>query len=131
MLYPTKAVSGKAFYKAFFARAARPTKKCFVKRLTRYAAKGRRALRLLVRAFLAVRQRADTLLALVGLMRETLPCFKPQTLANLADRLRLGVPASEAAKYMAGVIASAFSTKGAVCTYIYDRYQRWENGVAM
>ena len=74
----------------------------------------------------------DTLVTIVQLMLDTqLPCFKPVTIENLTNRFNPSATISEAAKFMSGVMASAFSVKGTFFTYFYDKFQEFDNGIAM
>ena len=85
-----------------------------------------------VRAFLAVRQYKDAVLTLVELMLDTqLPCFKPVTMDNLNARFSPGVSVGSAAKAMSATMAEAFSLKGTLFTFIYDKFQQYDNGIAM
>jgi phosphatidylinositol 4-kinase len=70
--------------------------------------------------------------ALVELMLDTqLPCFKPGTMENLVARFFPGGTVSAAAKSMSGVMAYAFSARGTFFTHFYDKFQEFDNGIAM
>lgn len=85
-----------------------------------------------VRAFLSSREYMDGFVTLVDLMVDTqLPCFKPRSLINLASRFFPSQNVPDAAKSMIGVINSALSFIGSTATYLYDKFQEWDNGIAM
>ena len=85
-----------------------------------------------VRAFLSSREYMDGFVTLVDLMVDTqLPCFKPRSLINLASRFFPSQNVPDAAKSMLGVINSALSFIGSTATYLYDKFQEWDNGIAM
>ncbi|KAH3743358.1 hypothetical protein Pelo_15254 [Pelomyxa schiedti] len=60
-----------------------------------------------------------------------LPCFKPVTIENLTKRFTPPSSTTDAAKFMAGVVASAFSAKGTFFTYFYDKFQQFDNGISI
>ena len=85
-----------------------------------------------VRAFLSSREYMDGFVTLVDLMVDTqLPCFKPMSLTNLASRFFPTQNVPDAAKSMLRVINSALSFIGSTATYLYDKFQEWDNGIAM
>jgi len=80
-----------------------------------------------VKAFLAVREHLDTIVALVGLMLDTkLPCFVPKTIANLKERLAAGKSEKEAVEYM---IKRIMESVGSVSTWLYDWFQAKANKI--
>ena len=76
---------------------------------------------LVIRGFLAVRERKDEFNNLVALMsHSSLPCFLPQTLENLRKRFTPSMHSIEACKYMDTVIGASM---GSFTTAAYDRVQ--------
>lgn len=82
---------------------------------------------LTVKAFLASRPYTEKLCHLVSLMLDSgLPCFKPETIANLRRRFVLEKSEREAAEHMRGLIRKS---EGALSTKGYDQFQLLTNGI--
>lgn len=82
---------------------------------------------LCIKAFLASRPFVDELCNLVVCMLDSgLPCFKPETLANLRGRFVLEKTEREAADYMRGLVKASY---GALSTKGYDQFQLLTNGI--
>jgi len=85
-----------------------------------------------VRAFLAARDHFEGIVTLVDLMIDTqLPCFKPTSIQNLRARFFPTTTVLDAAKQMIAVMTYAFSAGGTFFTYFYDKFQEFDNGIAM
>merc|ERR1719499_2598695 len=81
---------------------------------------------LVIRGFLAVRERKDEFNNLAALMsRSSLPCFLPETLKNLASRFAPALQAGTAGKYMNNVITHS---NGHFTTAMYDKFQNIAQG---
>jgi len=85
-----------------------------------------------VRAFLSAREYYPALATIVELMLDTqLPCFKPASVDNLIARFFPTLSPSGAAKSMSNLMTYAFSSFGTFFTFFYDKFQQFDNGIAM
>merc|ERR1719499_1427646 len=81
---------------------------------------------LVIRGFLAVRERKDEFYNLSALMsHSSLPCFLPDTLKNLGNRFAPALHAVTAGKYMNNVITHS---EGHFTTAAYDQFQGLAQG---
>merc|ERR1719373_42523 len=81
---------------------------------------------LVIRGFLAVRERKDEFNNLAALMsHSSLPCFLPGTLNNLGNRFAPALHAITAGKYMNTVITNS---QGHFTTAAYDKFQGLAQG---
>ncbi|KAJ1936376.1 phosphatidylinositol-4- kinase [Linderina macrospora] len=83
---------------------------------------------LCIKAYLACRPYAETIIQIVALMMDSgLPCFKGETtLTKLRGRFQLERTEREAAQFMADRIADSFENKR---TVMYDSFQKATNGI--
>ncbi|KNC55382.1 uncharacterized protein AMSG_12411 [Thecamonas trahens ATCC 50062] len=82
---------------------------------------------LVVKAYLAVRPLAPTVVALFELLSETgLLCFKPGLLPLLLDRFKPHLSEAQAAAYASKLVDDSFD----ITTYLYDKLQNIQNGIA-
>ncbi|CDR95103.1 1-phosphatidylinositol 4-kinase, putative [Babesia bigemina] len=87
----------------------------------------RRYVRLLVSAYMCVRQESTLLIALVKLLQHSgLPCFRRSSVITLQQRLYLDATPERAAGYMLRKIHTSLHNK---TTMVYDMVQAWQQGI--
>ncbi|GBE61675.1 phosphatidylinositol 4-kinase [Babesia ovata] len=87
----------------------------------------RRYVRLLVSAYMCVRQESTLLIALVKLLEHSgLPCFRRTSVMKLRQRLYLEATPERAAGYMLRKIHISLHSK---TTMVYDMVQAWQQGI--